>query len=130
MARAADPQAACPTSCGVCGAGEFCYAPSGMSGLPSFCARACVDSRDCKTGEKCAVLFAALQPAVCVSDVEPAACGATANPNWHCDFPPDSCRDANTLDRSFSQRANRTCGHERVHCDNGCDDTTSPAHCK
>ena len=122
----------CPGSCGVCGAGEFCFTPGSVitAGVPPFCARSRKDSRDCRTGGKCTDLLAAMQPAVCVSDKLPALCGSPTEAGWHCDFAPPSCKEADTLAVGYSQPANRTCGYELVHCDRGCDDSTTAAHCK
>ena len=111
---------ACATACAAaCGAGEFCYQPSAIAQLPAFCARQCADDRDCQSGEKCASLFAAQQPPVCVSAGHPVGC-APPSPSWHCDFPPAACKDADTAQIPFSDSADRVCGVAFVHCANGC----------
>ncbi|HEX9101721.1 MAG TPA: hypothetical protein VF997_05935 [Polyangia bacterium] len=109
----------CPTSCSGCAAGEICFQPSAVAQLPAFCAHACADDRDCAAGQKCASLFAALQPSVCISDGSPVGC-APASPTWHCDFGPASCKDADTAQLPFSDAVHRVCGWELVHCANGC----------
>jgi hypothetical protein len=113
------PAATCAQSCDPCAQGEFCYQPSQVAQLPAFCARACTDDRDCAAGEQCASLFAALQPSVCVRAGAPVGCAA-AQPNWHCDFPPASCKDDNTAQIPFSHADDRVCGTAFVHCANGC----------
>lgn len=128
MAPAPDLDPACPMQCGSCAAGDFCFQGSFAAQLPSFCAHGCADDRDCANGEKCATLFAALQPSVCVSPTAPIGCGVRA-PGWHCDLLGPTCKDDHTLSRPFSQPANGICGWELVHCDAGCDATVA-AHCK
>ena len=109
----------CATSCGTCAAGEICFQPSAVAELPAFCAHACNDERDCAAGEECAALFASGQPAVCITAASPVGC-APASPTWHCDFPPATCKDAQTAAVPFSDAARRICGVYNVHCANGC----------
>ncbi len=113
------PSAQCPTTCPACASGEFCFQTSVVAELPAFCARGCTTDDDCKTGEICAALFASLQPPVCISAGSPKGCG-TPSPTWHCDQPPASCKDANTLQKPFSHTDDMVCGTELVHCANGC----------
>ncbi len=115
----AKPAPVCATTCGTCAANEFCYQPSTVAQLPAFCARQCADDRDCQAGEKCAQLFAALQPPVCITDTSPVGCAAPT-PGWHCDFPAPSCFDAHTTEIPFSDASRMICGSELVHCANGC----------
>ena len=119
MALPRDLSDECPQQCGACAADEICFQGNLTAALPSFCAHACADDRDCGSGGKCAQLFASSQPTVCVRSGAPVGCGA-ATPNWHCDFPPASCKDASTLLEPFSDAADRVCGWEYVHCANGC----------
>ncbi len=116
----AEPARVCPTSCATpCGAGELCYQPSAVAELPAFCAHQCADDRDCQSGERCAQLFAALQPPICISDSAPVGC-ATPTPGWHCDFPEPTCFDAHTAEIPFSDASRMICGTALVHCANAC----------
>jgi hypothetical protein len=90
---------------------------------PPSCPRSaplpCKDDHDCAAGSKCAALFAALQPSICISAGKPHGCGG-ASPNWHCDLAAAACKDSMTAQVAFSDAANQVCGWEQVHCPNGC----------
>ena len=109
----------CASQCGTCAADQICFQSSGAAQLPALCAHPCADDRDCGSAEKCAVLFASLQPSICISAGKPRGCGG-ASPNWHCDLTGPTCKDASTLSRPFSDAADQVCGWEQVHCANGC----------
>lgn len=109
----------CPGACIGCSADEICYQGSVTAGVPNFCARPCADDRDCTGGSRCALLFAALQPAVCISDGKPMGCGY-GHPGFSCDLQAASCKDASTLSQPFVDSVNQVCGWELVYCANGC----------
>jgi hypothetical protein len=117
MAR--PPVAQCATQCDSCGAGEVCFQPDFAANLPSFCAVKCDDDRGCATGQKCATLFAAMQPSICIGAGNPRSCGGTS-PSWSCDLQPAACKDAMTAQVAFSDATDQVCGWELVHCANGC----------
>ena len=119
LAQPPDLEQSCPQQCGSCATDQFCFRGDGVAQLPAFCAHACTDDRDCGSGEKCATLFAAQQPSVCIAAGTPRGCGG-ASPNWHCDLQGPTCQDASTLSRPFSDASDQVCGWELVHCANGC----------
>jgi len=121
------PVQQCTHTCPMCAMDELC-AP-GTSGLQGFqghraaCLKRCNVTSDCPPGMRCAELYSefAMPTPLCVSDVVPPRCEDRAfDPSWHCDFPPARCLDADTLYLPFSEPKNQTCGHERIHCPNGC----------
>jgi hypothetical protein len=111
-----------PASCKACAVGTICADSSGVFNrhVPT-CLKTCNTTSDCLSGELCAVLYAeSIAPqGVCVSPTNPPPCG-TIESTYHCDFPPASCLDANTLSKPFSQASNGICGHEKIHCASGC----------
>ena len=117
-----------------CLAGSVCVTPGATHDYTAFCAPPCMTDADCG-GLRCASLFN--QPGtlpVCVATDVPELCpGLPADPSWHCDFPPPSCKSADVLRRGFSQPANRVCGTEYVFCPKGCVGAGPPgtsAHCQ
>jgi hypothetical protein len=110
---------ACPLRCGACPTGDTCFSPSAAVQLPAFCAHECADDRDCGATEKCVALIDAQLPSVCVSAGTPVGC-TPAYAGWHCDFPPRSCKDADTAQLPYADTTDRVCGLELVHCTNGC----------
>ena len=124
----ADAATACRRSCEPgCLSGFTCVIPSALQDYTAFCASPCTTNADCGS-LRCASLFNQPgTPPVCVATDVPEPCpGLPADPSWHCDFPPPSCKSANVLMRGFSQPMNRVCGTEYVFCQNGCLDAGSP----
>ena len=109
----------CPGSCDGCAADQICFQGGVAAGVPSFCARACSDDRDCAHGSRCASLFAAMQPSVCIGSGSPMGCGY-GKPGFSCDLQGPSCKDADTLMQPFVDSVYQVCGWELVHCANGC----------
>jgi hypothetical protein len=123
----------CPSSCA---AGSVCATSFGAFNRHApTCLKACKVSGDCGGNLRCADLFGEmLGTAVCIADTLPAPCGQVPL-SYHCDFPPATCKDGQTLARPFSQASNGTCGHELVACPNGCVEGTfhgglTPAFCR
>jgi hypothetical protein len=115
MARAATT--ACATGCpGGCPSGEQCITPAAITQDRAFCAPGCTDNRDCAAGSRCVVLFAAMQPASCISDSF--AVGFTDQSGAICDT--QAACDGDVAKVRFSDNARGICGWELVHCANGC----------
>jgi hypothetical protein len=132
------PAAMCTKTCApACAADEACAGLSATNSYAATCLKKCRTTTDCGAGQRCASLFNELGvPPVCVSDSVPALCpGVAYDPRFHCDFPQQTgCYDTNTLERTFSQPSNQTCGRELIGCSNGCEDGSvdagTEAHCK
>jgi hypothetical protein len=117
------PAQMCSHTCGACAMGEVCATGLGaFLGHEARCLKICASDDDCAKGERCAALYSSSPPTpVCITADDPPRCPDRAfDPNWHCDFPPANCHDPSTLAIPFSQPSNQTCGHELVHCPNGC----------
>lgn len=117
-----------------CLSGFVCVIPGATHDYTAFCAPPCTTDADCG-GLRCASLFNQPgTPPVCVATDVPELCpGLPADPSWHCDFPPPSCKSADVLMRGFSQPTNRVCGTEYVFCPKGCVGAGPPgtsAHCQ
>lgn len=129
------PDLGCPRSCAAaCAMGQTCVVPGSLETYTAFCAKTCTTDVDCG-GMRCAALFNKPgTPPVCLPTDLPTLCpGVDYDPRWHCDFPPASCKDAQTLQRGFSQPKNQVCGTEYVFCTGGCAPGGSPgaaATCK
>lgn len=129
--------AMCVKTCSACGADEACVGTPALARYQAACLKKCTVTSDCGAGARCVAIFNEVGvPAVCVSDAAPGRCPGVAPPaaTDHCDFPPASCLDANTLDQTFQLNMNHVCGHERVACPNGCvngdTDAGVLAHCQ
>jgi hypothetical protein len=110
---------ACPGTCpGGCSlAGEQCFIPPASSADYAFCAKPCVDDRDCGAGVNCVVLLGAMLSPACLP--EQGAIGCSSSGGGVCDTA-STCHDANTADVAHAASVRGICGWLRVHCANGC----------
>jgi hypothetical protein len=124
-----------PGSCAkACAADELCATSlGGFNRHAPTCLKKCAVTADCTSGMRCVDQYAEmLGSSTCISLTDPPACGMIP-PTYHCDFPPASCIDANTLSQPISQAQNGTCGHELIRCPTACivdADGGTGAHCE